>query len=65
MDGDSSFDGEVQFKLQGPDGRTETTCLTLGTGGSDSGFFQVGQTSVEIHLQLLHWHGEFERIRLI
>ena len=42
MDGDSAFDGEVQFKLQGPDGSSETGCLTLGTGSSNGGLFQVG-----------------------
>ena len=36
-----SFDGEVQFKLQGPDSSaTDTGCLTLGTGGGD--LFKAG-----------------------
>ena len=46
MAGDSSLDGEVQFKLQGPDGTTETDCLTLGTGGSDTGLFKAGGCDV-------------------
>jgi hypothetical protein len=39
--GDTDFDGEVQFKLEGPAG-TDTGCLTLGSGGADSGLFKAG-----------------------